>query len=286
MVRETVLRLLAVLTSAFAILAPAGAQTLVDLQHQARGIDFTGAAYTKPVRQGGALPSTCMTGEGYLLSSAPAGSNLYFCLAPNAWTLQGTSSGSGSSSSGGGSLNSLATTVNGPILTIGSGCSNSTPCNVRVGSIVYAVTNSATANLQSGSGTAYVYVSSSGTLTVGHNLTLTCTSVCTAVSGVTGFPTDSFPIAIWAASSGTWGSGTDVRAPYGRDLVVTSAGLISSLAQGILTISADPSVVSLRVASPASSTAACTSGTWASDGNYFYLCIAASTWKRTALSTF
>ena len=284
MVRESVLRLLAALASAFAIVAPLGAQTLVDLQHQARGVDFTGAAYTMPVRLGGALPSTCMTGEGYLLSSAPAGSNLYFCLAPNAWTLQGVPGGS--SSSGSGSLDSLATTVNGPILTIGSGCSNTTPCNVRVGSIVYAITNTATASLQAGSGTAYVYVSSSGTLTVGHNLTLSCTSVCTAVSGVTGFPTDSFPIAIWAASSGTWGTGIDVRAPYGRDLVVTSSGLISSLAQGILTISADPSVVSLRVAPPASSTAACTSGTWASDANFIYLCIAASTWKRTALSTF
>ncbi|MGA7411614.1 MAG: hypothetical protein WBW33_14125 [Bryobacteraceae bacterium] len=157
---------------------------------------------------------------------------------------------------------------------------------MRVGSIVYAITNAATASLQGGSGTAYVYVSSSGTLTVGHNLTLACTSVCSAVSGVTGFPTDSFPIAIWAASSGTWGSGTDVRAPYGRDLITTSSGLIGILGQGVLTISIDPSLVSLHVAAPGSSSAACTSGTWASDGNYIYLCIATNTWKRATLSTF
>jgi len=284
MVRTCVLRLLVGLTTVAALVTPVDSQTLVDLQHQARGIDFSGAAYTKPVRVGGALPSTCMAGEGYLLNSAPGGSNLYFCLAPNAWVLQGSSSGSGSS--GAGSLNSLATTVSGPVLTIGSGCSNSTPCNVRVGSTVYAITSAATANLQGGTGTAYVYMTSTGTLTVGHNLTLACTSVCSAVSGVTGFPTDSFPIAIWAASSGTWGAGTDVRAPYGRDLVTASSGLIGTLAQGILTISADPSLVSLRVAVPASSSATCTSGTWASDGNYYYLCIAANTWKRAALSTF
>lgn len=284
MVRKCVLRSLVVLTTAVTVVVPLGSQTLVDLQHQARGIDFTGAAYTKPVRMGGALPSTCITGEGFLLSSAPAGSNIYFCLAPNVWALQGTSSGSGSS--GGGSLISLATAVSGPVLTIGAGCSNSTPCNVRVGSMVYAITSTASANLQGGSGTAYVYVSSSGTLTVGHNLTLACTSVCSAVSGISGFPVDSFPIAIWTASSGTWGSGIDVRAPYGRDLVTTSSGLISSLIQGVLTISADPSVISLRVAVPASSSVACTQGTWASDANYFYLCIATNTWKRTALSTF
>ena len=152
--------------------------------------------------------------------------------------------------------------------------------------MVYAVTSAATASLQGGSGTAFVYMASSGALTVGHNLTLSCTAVCSAVSGITGFPLDSFPIAIWPASSGTWGAGIDVRAPYGRDLVATSSGLIGSLAQGILTVSADPSVVSLRVAVPTSSTSTCTSGTWASDGNYSYLCIATNTWKRAALSTF
>ncbi len=284
MARNCFVRLLVVFTAVVALAVAARSQTLVDLQHQARGIDFTGAAFTKPVRMGSALPSTCMSGEGFLLNSAPGGSNLYFCLAPNAWVLQGTSGGSGSS--GGSALNSLATTVNGPVLAIGSGCSNSTPCNVRVGSMVYAITNTATASLQGGSGTAYVYVTSSGTLTIGHNLTLACTAACSGVSGVTGFPVDSFPIAIWPASSGTWGTGIDVRAPYGRDLVVTSSGLIGSLAQGILTISTDPSVVSLRVAPPASSSDACTQGTWASDGNYYYLCIGASSWKRAALSTF
>jgi hypothetical protein len=275
---------LGVLTTVLALVVSASSQTLVDLQHQTRGIDFTGAAFTKPVHSGVALPSTCVSGEGFLLNSAPAGSNLYFCLGPNVWALQGTSNGSGSSSAG--SLNSLATTVNGPVLTIGAGCSSSTPCKVRVRSMVYAVTSAGTASIQGGSGTAYVYVSSSGTLTVGHNLTLACTSVCSAVYGVTGFPVDPFQVAIWTASSSTWGSGIDVRAPYGRDLVTTSSGLISSLAQGVLTISADPSVVSLRVAAPSSSSGTCSSGTWASDGNYLYLCIATNTWKRAALSTF
>ena len=68
MARTCILRLLVALAAVVAMVAPAGSQTLVDLQHQARGIDFTGAAYTKPLRAGGALPSTCMSGEGFLLT--------------------------------------------------------------------------------------------------------------------------------------------------------------------------------------------------------------------------
>lgn len=75
---------------------PALSQTLVDLQHQARGIDFTGATYTKPVRIGNALPSTCTIGEAFLLGTAPAGSNLYFCLTANQWILQAGAAAAGS----------------------------------------------------------------------------------------------------------------------------------------------------------------------------------------------
>jgi hypothetical protein len=68
--------------------ALASAQTQVDLQHQARGIDFTASSYTKPIRMGSALPATCGVGEAFLLTSAPAGSNVYLCLQANQWTAQ------------------------------------------------------------------------------------------------------------------------------------------------------------------------------------------------------
>lgn len=96
MVRNSVLRPLLGLVAFAVALLPAFSQTKLDLQHQARGIDFTGSTYTKPIRMGAALPSTCMTGEAYFLSSAPAGSNLYLCLSPNVWVPQGTSGGPGS----------------------------------------------------------------------------------------------------------------------------------------------------------------------------------------------
>jgi hypothetical protein len=45
-------------------------------------------------------------------------------------------------------------------------------------------------------------------------------------------------------------------------------------------------VIGLRVASPATSSSTCTTGSWATDGSFFYLCTAANTWRRAALSSF
>jgi hypothetical protein len=147
-------------------------------------------------------------------------------------------------SGGAGTLASLETFTTGATLTIGDTCTTAVPCNVRIGSTVYAFTSSAAALLASGTGNAYVYVTSAGVLTVGYSgLTLSCPFGCTATSGISAFPTNSFPIAIWPATSGSWGTGTDARAPYSRDLVVASTGLTSALALGIQTIAVDPGVV-------------------------------------------
>jgi len=80
------------LIASLAAVAFASAQTQVDLQHQARGIDFTAASYTKPIRMGSALPASCGVGEVFLLTSAPAGANVYMCLQANQWTPQTVSS--------------------------------------------------------------------------------------------------------------------------------------------------------------------------------------------------
>jgi hypothetical protein len=94
MLKRFVIRLIVCSAGVAAAVSQAPSQTLIDLQHQARGVDFTGAQYTKPVRMGSTLPSTCTIGEGYFLNGAPAGSSLYFCAAPNVWILQGTAGGS------------------------------------------------------------------------------------------------------------------------------------------------------------------------------------------------
>jgi hypothetical protein len=68
------------------------AQTQVDLRTQAKQIDFTAAAHTKPVKTGSTLPASCTIGEMLFLTSAPAGANLYACAENNQWALQGQAS--------------------------------------------------------------------------------------------------------------------------------------------------------------------------------------------------
>lgn len=78
--------------------AAANGQTVVSLDTQSKNVDFTKAAFTRPVKTGTVLPSTCSVGDLFFQTSAVAGSNLYGCATANTWSLQ---SGGGS---GGGSL--------------------------------------------------------------------------------------------------------------------------------------------------------------------------------------
>jgi hypothetical protein len=61
-------------------------QTALDLRTQAKNVDFTSAATTKPNKSGTALPATCGVGETFFLTSAAAGQNLYGCTAANTWS--------------------------------------------------------------------------------------------------------------------------------------------------------------------------------------------------------
>lgn len=206
------------------------AQTQVNLQTQARAVDFSAAPSTKPAQTGTVLPAGCSTGAVFVLLSNPPGQNVYVCTGSGNWSLQG---GAGLA------LNVLSVTASGGTLTIGGNCSASSPCNVRVGATVFAFVNAMTATLTSGPGSAYVYVSSSGTMTVGHNMTVTCAGGCVAQAGITAFPPDAYPIAIWTAASTAWSaSGVDVRAPLGRDLVVAGTGLTTSYSATSTSVSA------------------------------------------------
>ena len=171
-------------------------------------------------------------------------------------------------------------------LLIGSSCSTATPCNARIGGIAYSFTTPGSANISSGTGTLYVYISSSGTLTVGNNIGATCVSTCTAANGVSAFPPDGIPLFTWTVTNGTLdpNGGTDFRSFLSASSVLAGVGLISTLSGGIPTLSIDTTAVMLQAAVPATSTTACSQGQWATDGTNFYLCVSASTWRRTALS--
>lgn len=198
-----------------------------------------------------------------------------------------TAAGGGGGASVASQLGDLAATMtNGATLTIGASCSATAPCNVRFGNTVYTIVSSATATISGGTGTAYIYVSSSGIVTVAHNLTLSCTG-CTALAGGSGFPSDSVPVFTWTATSGVWDAtgGTDRRAFLSGRSVVAGLGVVAADAGGQTTISVDSAVIGLRVAPPTSAAASCTSGSWAADASFFYVCYQNNTWRRTATSS-
>ena len=267
-------------------------QTLVDLRTQSKSIDFSALPSTKPVQVGTALPATCQVGQMFFNSGATPGANLYGCTTTNIWSLQSSPStgGSGSPASGAtmaaqlGDLQAVRTSSN--ILTIGTNCSNATPCNVHFGGTVFSITSAATATVSgTATGMVYVYVSGSGVLTVGGNVSIACAG-CSS-QAVTSFPADSVPVATWSVTNGSFDAtgGQDFRAVLGTKNIVAGQGIASSDTNGNAVIGVDTTLVGLRVAVPASSSSACQAGSWSYDASYFYICVAANTWKRSAVSS-
>jgi hypothetical protein len=63
--------------------------TTLNLGTQSKNPDFAALGFTRPITVGTSLPATCLVGQMYFNSSAPAGSNIYACTAANTWTLMG-----------------------------------------------------------------------------------------------------------------------------------------------------------------------------------------------------
>jgi hypothetical protein len=108
------------------------------------------------------------------------------------------------------------------------------------------------------------------------------------MSAVTSFPTDAIPLFTWSATSGTWDTtgGVDQRAFLASKSVTAGPGIATTEISGKTQLSADTSVIGLRVTTPGTSTTACTLGSWATDGSFFYLCTASNVWRRAALASF
>jgi hypothetical protein len=75
------------------LVGAAMSQTRLDLRTQAKNVDFSGAASTKPSQTGTVLPAACSVGQMFFKTDATAGLNLYACTAVNVWTVQGGGGG-------------------------------------------------------------------------------------------------------------------------------------------------------------------------------------------------
>jgi hypothetical protein len=240
----------------------------------------------------GQIGSTTVTQlQGLPVTSGIPTSGQILTWTGSSWSAQNAPSGTGGGGSGAGMASQLGdflvTRTNSTTLAIGANCSATTPCNLRFGTLLYSFASGATVNVTSGTGLAFIYVTSSGVLTVGSNLGVTCTG-CIAQTGITATPPDSIAIFSWSATNGAWNvSGIDERAFISFKEVTNGPGIVVAPdAQGHTVISTDPNVVATRTSAPTSSSAACTPGSWANDNSYFYLCINQNQWLRTALASF
>ena len=91
------MRTLALLLVALALPTAVPGQTTVHLSTQSRNVDFTAAIETKPFKAGTTLPATCTVGSAFFKTDAPAGENLYGCVATNTWAVMSGPGGGGGS---------------------------------------------------------------------------------------------------------------------------------------------------------------------------------------------
>ena len=176
------------------------------------------------------------------------GQALVWSASANQWQ-PGTVSGSGGGGGGASMASQLGdftvTRTSGTVLSIGANCSPATPCNIRFGNQVYALTSSATATLAGGTGTAYVYTDSAGNLTVQSALSVACSGACVTTSSGTGFPANSIPLYAWSATIGAWdaGGGVDRRGWLSSTNLLAGTGIMTVQSGGQTTIAVDTAVV-------------------------------------------
>jgi hypothetical protein len=197
---------------------------------------------------GGNTTAATVTGvQGRAVSNtAPSdGQALVWSAATSRWQPSNVAGSGGASMAY--QLGDLAVTrTSTTVLTIGANCSTSAPCNVRFGYQVYSIANSATATISgSGTGAAYIYITSAGNLIVGHNLTLACSAGCTQQSGITSFPANVIPVYTWTATNGAWDSagGHDQRAFLSAKTLLGGQGIVVTEAPGQSTLSVDAGVI-------------------------------------------
>ena len=197
----------------------------------------------------GANPSARVEPDKIVVDPVTFNVNIYFASAQTGRCMITGSGGvtsSGASGAGMASqLGDLGLVLSSPtVLTVGLNCSIATPCNTRLGNTVYSITSSSTITLSSGSGILYLYIDASGALAAGHNLALSCSGICGAISGVTAFPPGSIPLFTWTATNGIWDTngGSDNRAFLSTRNLISGAGIIS-LDTGTQTVVAVDSAV-------------------------------------------
>lgn len=176
-------------------------QTQVDLRTQSKSVDFTGAAYTRPVKTGTVLPATCSTGDLFFNTSAAAGSNLFACVSTNTWALQ----------SGAGGITTFQTG--------GSTTSSASLANFVAGSGILLTGTSPGGNFQLQISPDTSVIPTKANLQAGATMTLTETSISSSAYTTTTNPVFSalpsgagqLPVWSWKVGTGCSGGGLTMQ---------------------------------------------------------------------------
>lgn len=206
-------------------------------------------------------------------------------LLPLGLLAQASGPGGGTTSAGG--LGDFSMAISGKVLTIGGTCGATSPCLASFGAMVYSVKTPCQATVTGGSGSAWVYVSSAGLITVAKSGITITGSGCNLVSG-TQFPYDSVPLGVWSAAFGGTGwdiaGGVDYRSVYHNMTFGSGTGLVCVTATGTVTCSVDTTSVQTVVSVPSTSTTSCNVGQYALSTTFRYDCVGTNVWRRVAIS--
>ena len=270
-----------------AAIAFADGQTQVDLATQSKDVDFSGAISTKPAKAGTVIPTSCSVGEAFFKTNAPAGQNLYGCTSTNTWSLMGGTTGAPIASLG----DFAASNTSPSVQRLGTSCSSATPCQIRIGSVVFTMTTPVTATLTGTvtGGIVFWYLSPLQVLTAGHNsgATLTCSAGCTVATGIASFPPDATPLWQTTFTANAWDAinpaTMDKRAFLSRNVIAPGPGMssVSDPSTGIQTLSTDPTNVPRYFTGSGSPTGICTAGRdlyTDTSGARLYFCSSTNAW--------
>lgn len=175
---------------------------------------------------------------------------------------------------------------------IGGSCSATVPCQARLGESVFTITAPVTLTLSgtSSNDTIYWYVSAAQVLTAGYNgaETATC-SGCSAVSGVTAFPSNSIPLwrtTVTASAFNTITEAMDKRAMLSAAPLAAGQGIAitaDSPTPGVTTLTTDPVTVPRYFTGSGAPSGNCAAGRdfyTDTTGLNLYFCDATNTWKQ------
>lgn len=254
-------------------------QTRIDLRGQARNVDFSGAAATKPVKVADTLPAACSAGEQVFLRNAAAGDNLHLCTATNTWTPIKSSA-----------MLAPGNATDCRFIRFSSNVLKMSSCSIRVGTKNWTLPETEfVLSPAAPSDTVYFYVLN-GSLVAGYNSTAQILSGTgfAQTRGITAPPGEAAPVGMWGATAipGQWNeTGTDLRATVESSAVSPGIGIVATddPATGVRNLSVDTGVIPVYDFGAATPPARCTVGQIyiRTDTNTAYHCTSADTWRAT-----